>query len=149
LVNKFSKSSNLLSNKAYASGVISTINGGKEFIFSKKPGKSRILSINAKISLIGARRFSPIDLEESREYGYTRVDESQAFTLRGDDIFIANLGISYRVNKRKISQEIKLDIQNITNNSGMVDQYYNSATDEIEYVYQLGLLPNIMYTIEF
>jgi hypothetical protein len=122
---------------------------GKEFIFSKKPGKSRILSINAKVSYIGARRFSPIDLEESREYGYTRVDESQAFTLRGDDIFIANLGIAYRINKRKTSQEIKLDIQNITNSDGMVDQYYNSATDEIEYVYQLGMLPNIMYTIEF
>jgi hypothetical protein len=122
---------------------------GKEFIFAKKPGKSKILSINAKISYIGARRFSPIDLEESREYGYTRVDESKAFTLSGDDIFIANLGIAYRINKRKTSQEIKLDIQNITNANGMVDQYYNSATDEIEYVYQLGMLPNIMYTIEF
>jgi hypothetical protein len=122
---------------------------GKEFIFDNKPGKSRILSINAKLSYIGARRFSPIDLEESREYGYTRVDESQAFTLQGDDIFIANLGIAYRINKRKTSQEIKLDIQNITNADGMVDQYYNSATDEIEYVYQLGMLPNIMYTIEF
>jgi hypothetical protein len=122
---------------------------GKEFIFSKKTGKSKILSINAKVSYIGARRFSPINLEESREYGYTRVDESQAFTLRGDNIFIANLGIAYRINKRKTSQEIKLDIQNLTNNSGMVDQYYNSATDKIEYVYQLGMLPNIMYTIEF
>jgi len=122
---------------------------GKEFIFDNKPGKSRILSINAKLSYIGARRFSPIDLEESREYGYTRVDESQAFTLQGDDIFIANLGIAYRINKRKTSQEIKLDIQNITNADGMVDQYYNSATDKIEYVYQLGMLPNIMYTIEF
>jgi len=122
---------------------------GKEFIFDKKPGKSRILSINAKISYIGARRFSPINLEESREYGYTRVDESKAFTLQGDDIFIANLGIAYRVNKRKTSQEFKLDIQNITNAHGLVDQFYNSATDQIEYVYQLGLLPNIMYTIEF
>ena len=122
---------------------------GKEFIFSKKPGKSKILSINAKVSYIGARRFSPINLEESREYGYTRVDESQAFTLRGDNIFIANLGIAYRINKRKTSQEIKLDIQNLTNNSGMVDQYYNSATDRIEYIHQLGMLPNIMYTIEF
>ena len=122
---------------------------GKEFIFAKKPGKSKILIINAKVSYIGARRFSPIDLEESREYGYTRVDESQAFTLRGDDIFIANLGIAYRINKRRTSQEIKLDIQNITNANGMVDQYYNSATDEIEYVHQLGMLPNIMYTIEF
>ena len=122
---------------------------GKEFIFSKNPDKTKILSLNARISLIGARRFSPIDLEESREYGYTRIDESQAFTLRGDDIFIANFGIAYRINRRKTSQEIKLDIQNLTNNDGIVDQYYNSVTDEIETIHQLSLLPNIMYTIEF
>lgn len=122
---------------------------GKEFIFSKNPDKTKILSLNARVSLIGARRFSPIDLEESREYGYTRVDESQAFTLRGDDIFIANFGIAYRINRRKTSQEIKLDIQNLTNNDGIVDHYYNNATDEIETIHQLGLLPNIMYTIEF
>jgi hypothetical protein len=122
---------------------------GKEFIFSRKPGKSKILSVNGKVSYIGARRFSPINLEESREYGYTRVDESQAFTLRGDNIFIANLGIAYRINKKRTSQEIKLDIQNLTNNNGVVDQFYNSATNEIEHIHQLGILPNIMYTIEF
>jgi hypothetical protein len=122
---------------------------GKEFIFTKKPGKSRILSINSKVSLIGARRFSPINLQESREYGYTRIDETQAFTLQGDDIFIVNLGIAYRINKKRKCQEIKLDIQNVTNNNGIVDRYYNSATDKIENIHQLGILPNIMYTLEF
>jgi hypothetical protein len=146
---KYTAMDNITRDTRFNGNYVANALFGKEFIFSKKPGKSKILSINAKVSLIGARRFSPIDLEESREYGYTRVDESQAFTLRGDDIFVANLGVAYRINKRKTSQEIKLDIQNITNNSGMVDQYYNSATDEIEYVYQLGMLPNIMYTIEF
>ena len=122
---------------------------GKEFIFDNKPGRTKILSINAKLTLIGARRFSPIDLEQSREKGYTMVDESQAFTLRGDDIFIANLGVAYRINKRKTSQEFKIDIQNLTNNSGLVDMYYDSATDDIEYIHQLPILPVLMYTIEF
>jgi hypothetical protein len=99
--------------------------------------------------LIGARRFSPINLQESREYGYTRIDETQAFTLQGDDIFIVNLGIAYRINKKRKCQEIKLDIQNVTNNNGIVDRYYNSATDKIENIHQLGILPNIMYTLEF
>ncbi len=122
---------------------------GKEFIFDNKPGRTKILSINTKLTLMGARRFSPVKLEESREKGYTVVDESQAFTLRGDDIFIANLGISYRINKRRTSQEFKIDIQNLTNNSGMVDMYYDSAIDDIEYIHQLPILPVVMYTIEF
>jgi hypothetical protein len=122
---------------------------GKEFIFDSKPGRTKILSLNAKMSLIGARRFSPIDLEASRKKGYTVVDETRAFTLQGDDIFLANLSVSYRINKRKTSQEFKIDIQNITNNSGLVDMYYDSATDEIEYIHQLPLLPVLIYTIEF
>jgi hypothetical protein len=122
---------------------------GKEFIFDNKPGRTKILSLNAKLTLIGARRFSPILLDESREKGYTVVDESKAFTLRGDDIFIANLGISYRINRKKTSQEFKIDIQNLTNNNGMVDRYYDSATDEIEYIHQLPILPVLLYTIEF
>jgi outer membrane receptor protein involved in Fe transport len=146
---KYAAMDKVIRNTRFNGNYVGNVLFGKEFIFSNKPGKSKILSINAKVSLIGARRFSPINLEESREYGYTRVDESRAFTLKGDDIFIVNLGIAYRINKRKTSQEIKLDIQNLTNSDGIVDQYYNSATDEIEYVHQLGMLPNIMYTIEF
>ena len=146
---KYRAMDNTVRDTRFNGNYVSNFLFGKEFIFSKKRGSSKILSINGKLSLIGARRFSPIDLEESRQYGYTRVEESQAFSLRGDDIFIANLGIAYRINKRKISQEIKLDIQNLTNSNGVVDQYYNSATDAIEYVYQLGFLPNIMYTFEF
>jgi hypothetical protein len=122
---------------------------GKEFIFLNKPGRTKILSINTKLTLIGARRFSPIDLNQSREKGYTMEDESQAFTLRGDDIFIANLGISYRIHKRKTSQEFKIDIQNLTNNSGLVDMYYDASTDDIEYIHQLPILPVFIYTIEF
>lgn len=122
---------------------------GKEFIFDKKPGRTKILSINAKLTLIGARRFSPIDLNQSREKRYTIMDEAQAYTLRGDDIFIANLGIAYRINKIKTSQEFKIDIQNLSNNKGLVDMYYDSATNDIEYIYQLPILPVMMYTIEF
>lgn len=146
---KYKAMDNVLRDTRFNGNYVTNVLFGKEFIFTRKPGKSRILSINGKLSLIGARRFSPIDLEESREYGYTRVDETQAFTQKGDDIFIANLAIAYRVNRKKSSQEIKLDIQNLTNNNGMVDQYYNSATDKIEYIRQLGILPNIMYTLEF
>lgn len=122
---------------------------GKEFIFDKKPDCTKILSINTRLSLIGARRFSPIDLEQSRIKGYTMVDESRAFTLRGDDIFIANLAVAYRINRKKTSQEFKIDIQNLTNNHGMVDMYFDSATDDIEYIYQLPLLPVVTYTLEF
>ncbi len=122
---------------------------GKEFLLSSRNNKNKVLSINAKFSLAGGRWYTPIDLEASREAGYTKLYEDLAFTERGDDIFTGNLAISYRINNRRASQELKLDIQNFTNNEAQLDQYYNSTNDKVEYSTQLPLLPVLMYTIQF
>jgi len=122
---------------------------GKEFLLSTRGDKNKVLSVNAKFSIAGGRWYTPIDLEASREAGYTKSQEELAFTERGDDIFTGNLAISYRINNRRTSQELKLDIQNFTNNAAQLDQWYNSTTDNVEYSTQLPLLPVLMYTIQF
>jgi hypothetical protein len=122
---------------------------GKEFNLSGRSGKSKTLGINTRFSLIGARRFTPIDLAASREKGYTVTHDDEAFTLRGDDIFVPNISVTYRINQKHVSHEFKADIQNVANCSGVVDEYYNNLTGKIEQVHQLALLPVIMYTIEF
>jgi len=122
---------------------------GKEFILGKRKGASKSLNINGGLTLIGPRWHTPIDLEASREKGSTVRIEEEAFTLRGDDIFIGNLSVNYRVNKRKTSQELKLEVRNFTNSQGKIDSWYNDITGEIDHVYQLALLPVLYYTIEF
>ena len=111
--------------------------------------KNKVISINAKFSIAGGRRYTPIDLEASRAAGYTMRNEELAFSEQGDDIFTGNLSIAYRINNKRSSQELKLDIQNFTNNAAQLDQWYNGTTDEIEYATQLPLLPVLMYTIQF
>ena len=122
---------------------------GKEFELNSGNGKKKTLSINTKISLLGACRFSPIDLEASKAADETVYDETRAFSKKGDNVFIANLALTYRIDNRKISQEFKVDIQNATNNAARIDQFYNHNTDEMEYFDQLPLLPVVMYTIHF
>lgn len=122
---------------------------GKEFLLSSRGDKNKVFSVNAKFSIAGGRWYTPIDLEASREAGYTKLQEDKAFTERGDDIFTANLAIAYRINNRRTSQELKLDIQNFTNNEAQLDQWYNSTTDKVEYTTQLPMLPVLMYTIQF
>jgi hypothetical protein len=122
---------------------------GKEFVLASGNNKNRVLSVNAKLSLAGGRWYTPIDLEASSTAGYTKRYEELAFTERGDDIFTGNIAIAYRINNRRTSQELKLDIQNFTDNAAQLDQYYNSLTDEIEYSTQLPMLPVLMYTIQF
>ena len=60
-----------------------------------------------------------------------------------------NMGITYRRNRKKTTHEFKIDIQNVTNNKAMVYEYYDDMSKNIEKAYQLALLPNISYTIQF
>ena len=75
--------------------------------------------------------------------------EDQAFSSKGDNVFIANLGISYRIDNKHISQELKLDIQNATNSNAQIGQFYNSNDNKVESFQQMPLLPVLMYTVHF
>jgi len=136
-------------NSRFNASYLGNVLLGKEFQLSSRNNKNKVISINAKFSLAGGRWSTPVDLEASREAGYTKLYEDRAFTEKTDDIFTGNLAIAYRINNRRTSQELKLDIQNFTNNAARIDHWYNSTTDELEYVTQLPLLPVLMYTIQF
>ncbi len=121
---------------------------GKEFKVGD-PAKNKAININSKLLLSGGTRFTPIDLTASQELGRTVYVEDQAYSLRGEQVMKLDLSIAYSWNKRKTRQELKIDIQNLTNNEAVVAEYYNSLTEEIEVSKQLGMFPVLTYTIQF
>lgn len=131
-------------NANYASNVVI----GKEFSLSSSK-KNKTIAVNAKISLIGGNRYSPIDLEASIQKGETVYEANQIYSKKADDIFSLNLGVTYRVNRKKTTHEIKIDIQNLTNNKAVVGSYYDLDTQAIISYHQLAMIPNIMYIIKF
>lgn len=130
-------------NANYAGNILA----GKEFKFGKK--KNKTLGLNTKISVIGGNRYTPIDLAASQLTGETVRDNSQPFGAKGDDIFFLNFGVTYRVDTKKASHSIKIDVQNITNHKSKITAFYNSRTNSVDYYRQLAILPNIIYTIKF
>ena len=136
-------------NTLFNGNYVGNILVGKEWNLHSKKQKNKVIGINAKISSLGARRYTPINLEESMAQDETVLYEDQAFSKRGDNVFIANFAISYRIDNKKISQELKLDVQNATNNSAELGYYYNENKDKIESNDQLPLLPVFIYTIHF
>lgn len=133
---------------AFDGNYVFNLLGGKEFKIGKTE-KNRIFFINAKIALIGGSRYTPIDLEASIEKGDVVRDDANPFSAKGDDIFKADLALGLRRNKKRITTEIKIDIQNITNNQAVVNEYYEHATESIITSYQLPLLPVLSYQINF
>ncbi|MEM6804415.1 MAG: TonB-dependent receptor [Bacteroidota bacterium] len=135
-------------NSTFDGNYVANFLGGKEFNMGKLK-KNRVFFVNAKVALIGGQRYTPIDLEKSRELGITFRDESRPFSVKGDDIFKADLAIGIRRNRKKTTTELKLDIQNVSNNQAVIREYYEHTTGEIEVGYQLPLLPVISYRINF
>jgi hypothetical protein len=121
---------------------------GKEFKIGKA-SKGRTICLNTKIALIGGIRYTPINLEKSiKEQREVRYEE-RPYSEKGNDIFKADFSISLRTNKKKTTQEFKIEVQNVTNTKGLVTQYYNSRKGEIENSYQMPLFPVISYRIDF
>lgn len=134
-------------NTRYDATFASNLLLGKEFNFGKKGNKT--FGVNTKVSYLGGNRYTPIDLTASKAAGYTIRKWDEPFTAKGDNVFILNLGLTYRVNKPKVSHAFKIDIQNLTNNQAVVSEYYNGRTEKIEQDYQLSFIPNIVYTLKF
>ncbi len=127
---------------------LSNVLVGKEFYLGSG-NKNKVLSLNIKASLFGPRNITPIDLESSRELGRTVWYENDAYSKSGEHVWKVDFGATYSWNRPKTRQEIKLDVQNITGNQAVIDEYYDSVTKEIETSEQLPLFPVLMYTIEF
>lgn len=126
------------------------VNGlvGKEFSVGGLHS-GRVLFVNAKVSLLGGGRYTPIDLQESVLLGEEVYQEERPYSASAEDVFFLNLSFGTRKDKGKTTRELKLDVMNVTNNQSAVDEYYDDAAQKIDYYYQLPILPNLVYTLKF
>lgn len=137
-----------LRNSRFNGNYAGNILFGKEFKVGKT-SKNKTLGLNAKVSLIGGHRYTPLDLQASIDAGYGIYQEDKFFAYKADDIFILNVALTYRRNREKTTHELKLDFQNATNNQAFVMEYYDDMKQKIEYGYQLPIFPTVIYTIQF
>ncbi|MBV6646307.1 MAG: TonB-dependent receptor [Cyclobacteriaceae bacterium] len=133
---------------AFNGNYVANFLAGKEFRMGK-PEKNKVVFFNTKMALIGGSRYTPIDLEASRELGSEVRQDNRPFSSRGDDIFTLNIAIGTRRNKNRTTREFKIDVSNVTNNQGIVNEYYLEATERIERSPQLTFFPNLIYSIKF
>ena len=118
---------------------------GKEF----RVGRNKnYLVLNLKVTTIGGRYLTPIDLNASGSFGRPIYVESEAFSEKQDPYFRADIRVSYRKEYRKSTLEVALDLQNVTNNKNIFAQTYNARTNSIATEYQQGFfhVPFIRYT---
>jgi hypothetical protein len=149
---KYKGSDGILRSTAFDSRYVFNVLGGKEFRLNGKHPEARFktwLVVDGKLTAAGGIRYTPVDMEKSAEAGYTVYDEDLAFSKQFKDYFRLDLRVAYRMDSRKISQEVALDVQNITNHKNPIYMQFDPETGQEEFMYQLGIFPMMQYRIIF
>lgn len=139
-------------NTAFNGNYVANLLGGKEFVLGKKKpnsDKRKTITFDGKVTYAGGQRYTPIDLHQSIIENETVYNEEDAYGAQFDPYFRADIRIGYKVSGKKVTQELALDIQNITNNQNPFGVQYDPSTREVETTYQLGIFPMVLYRITF
>ena len=145
---KYTASDGLERNTAFNGKYVYNILAGKEW--KTGPDKRNRITADFKFTNAGGRYFTPIDLAASQQAG-REVSDQNAFSANYDDYLRMDLKLGYTFNsgRKKLSQSISLDLQNVTNHKNMFSQSYDNGNQSIKTTYQLGLFPNFVYKVQF
>ncbi len=142
---KYKGSDGVERNTAFNGHYTINVLGGKEWTIKKK----NVLGINFRIVASGGKRYTPIDAAKSMQTGQTELFTDHAFELKYKDYFRTDIKISYRINKKHVTHEIALDVDNIFNTKNIWQQVYDPKTNTVKTEYQLGLFPVPLYRLTF
>ncbi|MBS1771910.1 MAG: TonB-dependent receptor [Bacteroidetes bacterium] len=134
---------NTLFNRGYQVNIV----GGKEFKLNAK-GRS-IIGLNGKVLTSGGIRESIIDLAQSRANKEATYVKGSYYTQQAPAYFRADAGIYYKVNNKRATHTIQLDVQNVSNRKNYYFSHYDANSGNVKTEYQLGILPNLSYRIDF
>ena len=112
---------------------------GKEWTLGRKQNKT--LGINSRFLYRGGMRYQGIDLAASNLTGQPIYNKNENYTLITPDVYNIDVGINFKVNRKKVSWLVSLDVNNLTNKKSIIGMKYNIYSGSIKYNYDLQLLP--------
>ena len=72
------------------------------------------------------------------------------YDTKFEDFYKVNLSAGYKWNKQKVTHELFVNIDNITNSQAKLSEYYDEKLPgKVGYVKQFGMYPNLMYRLYF
>ncbi|GJH40115.1 prevent-host-death protein [Capnocytophaga sp. HP1101] len=137
---------NVWRNTRYNKGFAFNALFGKEFYFANN---RKVLDVNARVSVTGGERYSPILENQSIAQKRVIYDESRAFSEQLHTLTYADLTVNYRINHRKSSSLFSFQMKNVLGAPIYIDHNYNYQTGAIELSKATLIIPNISYKIEF
>jgi hypothetical protein len=142
---KYVGSDSVYRNTAFNGNYVINLLGGKEFKIKQK----HILSLDVKLTYAGGKHYVPIDLNASIAYGDEVRDGSQAYIKQYPSYFRMDVKPSYKLNTKRFTHEVGVDIQNITQHDNVFQETYDLNTKSIRTDYQLKFFIIPQYRLTF
>ncbi|MFM7023869.1 MAG: carboxypeptidase regulatory-like domain-containing protein [Flavobacteriales bacterium] len=136
-------------NTAFNGNYVVNFLGGREW----KLTENSTFVLSTKITRSGGRRYTPLDLAASATANDAIADSTQAYSKQFRDYFRIDLKVGYKLNKKRITHEIALDLVNVMNTKNVLRLSYvppvaDSPAAVVEEE-QLHFLPLFYYRIDF
>lgn len=132
-------------NTKYNQNLVLNILGGKEW----QTKKNNTFSLNGKFTILGGRRYAPIDMERSISSQFVIYDNSRIFEEQVPTNYYIDISMNYTINKLKLSHSIILQVKNLLMQKEFLGHAYNFRSNSIE-PYELTIMfPYISYKILF
>lgn len=142
---KYKGSDGIERNTAFNTGYVANVLAGKEFSLRKNSK----FGVNIKLSSIGGKYLTPIDIVASQAQGKAVYYKSLAFADKQPDYFRTDLKLSYKREYKKSTMEFSIDLENITNHKNIFDQTYDNRKNQVVNNYQQGFFPVPAFRMTF
>ena len=148
---KYKGSDNILRNTSFNGNYVANILVGKEF----KISKNQVFGLGGKCTVAGGKRYGLVDVDKTDADKELFFKDSLFNDLQFADYFRVDFKISWRMDTKKISHEIGLDLVNILNTKNLLSLAYAPLAVTAQHPeptaerFQLGRLPIFYYKIDF
>ena len=144
---KYKGSDGVERNTAFNGRYVANALAGKEWTMG--PNGRNVLSVGLKLTTSGGRYTTPLDPAASDAAGTVRYQEDRAFTRQNPAYYRADVRLGYKLNRARLTHELALDVQNVTNRQNVFSQRYDVYRHRYATEYQLGLFPIPLYRLTF
>lgn len=118
--------------------------------FERKLKHNWAILFDAKFTVAGGQRYSPLDIANSKLQQEAVYSEKDAFSLQNAVYFKPDVKLTLRKDfKNKVALEWALDIQNVVNYRNVFLNWYDKNTQKEHQVYQNGRFPTVQLKLEF
>jgi hypothetical protein len=117
--------------------------------YEKAISKKSTFTTGAKITYGGGKRYSDYDFAKSKAFGDGVIIQSSRNIHQSKNYFRADLKLGLRINAKKISHEIAIDIVNVFKTKNILSIEYNADKNKTFEKLQLGFLPLFYYKVDF